>query len=467
MERDKLTRANKITYTITDGTEVLTEGAETAQYLWNYMRHAVFNYNRWWARRRNGCLWSQELHKYYLPSLAGKLPPYPGKWVLGRELRDYWAGRKLSDRCYTYTVQEFDVAMRSWFANLKNNPKARPPRRCDHGRTLTFELGRNAKHLGDWCFRLTVLGGHITNRHAYIKIHIRPGLKVRDIKLIRLKQDGTGTVVYYIYQQPSPGTGIAGVDLGIINLATVAFQSGESILYSGRGVLSSDRYHQKRAAKCKPSNWRPGKADCKPSKRAKRYLQKAGNIRRLAVHNLTRHIIGQCTEHKVNELVIGDLRHIRDNKNWGKSGNQRLHAWPFAEIVRQLEYKGKEAGIKVTKVNERNTSKTCHVCGTIGTRRRRGLLVCHNCGVTINADVNGAFNILNKVSPAPVRAGVGVVGVLPTRSSSPARTETGEARLPSQIEPTWVARFDLRTWVIVQSRCDGISGDLEVAQQQM
>jgi len=33
----------------------------------------------------------------------------------------------------------------------------------------------------------------------------------------------------------------------------------------------------------------------------------------------------------------------------------------------------------------------------------RGLYVCKNCGTVINADVNGAVNILRRVSPNPVK----------------------------------------------------------------
>lgn len=49
-------------------------------------------------------------------------------------------------------------------------------------------------------------------------------------------------------------------------------------------------------------------------------------------------------------------------------------------------------------VNEKSTSKTCSGCSKVLKRNRktRGLYVCNECGLKINADVNGAANILDK-----------------------------------------------------------------------
>uniref|UniRef100_UPI003742FF9D zinc ribbon domain-containing protein n=1 Tax=Halopenitus persicus TaxID=1048396 RepID=UPI003742FF9D len=56
----------------------------------------------------------------------------------------------------------------------------------------------------------------------------------------------------------------------------------------------------------------------------------------------------------------------------------------------------------VEEVSERDTSKSCSCCGRKrdGNRVERGLYVCDECGTTANADVNGAENIRQKVSPS-------------------------------------------------------------------
>jgi len=472
----KLARSAKVTFTIVSDQDVLAAGHEQARCLWNFMRYCACSYNRRVQRWREGkiCILIEDKNGnvkdriYHRQSLAGRLPKgaYPGKYGIDKALRNE---RVLSDRCYTYTISEFDIAMKSWWGNLKSNPKARPPRYCKNPRQLTFELGRNAKHLGDWRFRLTVLGNHTPDRHAIVKMHVRPSIKVCDVKLIRVRSDGTGSIVYYTAPTQATGERIAAIDLGIINIAVVAFQSGESILYSGRGLLASNQWYQKKASRCKPSGWTKGKAESRQSKRNIRYRRKAGNIQKLAIHNVTRSIVDECVERGIGLIIMGDLKHIRKDKDWGKKGNQRLHAWPFAELLRQVTYKAEEVGIEVKAVSERNTSKSCHICGSIGRRVKRGLFKCPDCGVTMNADVNGAFGILNKVSPVPVVAGIGVDGILPTMPSPLAvMARIGEAQKAAVAnEPRFVAKFDLRNWSIVQTGCNGNLGDYDGCNHQM
>jgi putative transposase len=75
-----------------------------------------------------------------------------------------------------------------------------------------------------------------------------------------------------------------------------------------------------------------------------------------------------------------------------------LHGWAFDRFSNILEYKAKVEGIEVVEVSERDTSKTCCVCGTEDESQRveRGLYVCKehdDDGDAFNADVNGAENI--------------------------------------------------------------------------
>jgi IS605 OrfB family transposase len=444
-----ITRSAKITYTVLEGADILAHGHETARKLWNYTRWCLIGYNEK-LRIERGDSW--EVYRRNLPHARGE--KYPGGFGLQKELKDYWAAKELSDRCFSYTIKDFDIAMKSWFSNIKTNPQARPPKYSKGPRILNFEVGRNAKNIGEWTYKLTVLGGHIEKRHAVIKLHIQPGIKMRDIGLLRLQPDGTGVITFGKPTQDSPGDNIAGVDLGIINIAAIAFSNGDSILFTGKGILARNQWYQKRASQCKPKEWSKGKAESRQSERHKSYRRKAGNVQKLAVHNLTRHIINECILRSVGTIVMGDLTGIREDKDFGKRQNQQLHNWPFAEILRQIQYKAQEAGIEVITVSERNTSKCCHVCGQVGRRDPRGILTCQDCGFAINSDVNGAFNIMNKVSPVPAYAGVGVEAVLPGLPSPSAVTMgTGEAPL-SQIEPTFIAKFDLRNWSVAQTVCN-------------
>ncbi len=64
-------------------------------------------------------------------------------------------------------------------------------------------------------------------------------------------------------------------------------------------------------------------------------------------------------------------------------------------------------GIKVVKVNERNTSKICHKCGHKGIRVGSSFK-CPNCGYQSHADYNGAMNILKRAVSYMPTAGAGL-----------------------------------------------------------
>jgi len=418
-------RANRSTQAgvcVLSNAEVIQQGRELARCLWNYMRHCLVGNSFYLARIRGD-----------IPR-RGSLGSYPGKFTIQKGLQDYPAYRDLADRCASYTVADFDIAMRSWFSNLRSNPRARPPRRCEEPRTLTFEVGRNAKHLLDKTFRLTVLGGHIAERHAFIRLILPDGVKTSDIKLIRIKPDGSAVCCIYKQFAQSPGEHVAALDMGVVNIGCLAFDDGESILYNGRGLLSEYFYEQGRAARCKPSGWKgKGEQNSRMSTRKRSYLHKATGTRKLALHNVTHHMIDQCKKHEVGILVLGNLKSLANM-------NDTLSQWLRGEMACQLQYKGEEAGIKIVTISEAWTSQTCARCGKLGKREPRGMLSCLHCGAVWNSDLNGAVNILNRY-----RLGdLGVGGDFPAPPSL-AEPASGIGEVFAQMHPSFAAKCDLRT----------------------
>ena len=70
--------------------------------------------------------------------------------------------------------------------------------------------------------------------------------------------------------------------------------------------------------------------------------------------------------------------------------------FPYFKFVNYIEYKAKINGIRVIKISERNTSKICNRCSSIGKRPFQGLFKCSSCDLEYNADYNSALNILNR-----------------------------------------------------------------------
>ena len=193
-----------------------------------------------------------------------------------------------------------------------------------------------------------------------------------------------------------PTTKRASIDLGICNLATCVVESASAALvYSGRAVLSDWRYWTKRIASCESEL---KKTNGRDSSRGLSRLYRTRK-RRLdhAVESMLRDLFDRLETHSVTDLVVGDLKHIRDNADHGSVGNQKLHNfWPFAQIRRRIRELGEEYGIRVHFRSERGTSKHCSMCGQThkNGRMHRGLYRCERTGLTVNADVNGAYNIL-------------------------------------------------------------------------
>jgi putative transposase len=133
-------------------------------------------------------------------------------------------------------------------------------------------------------------------------------------------------------------------------------------------------------------------------KKAYRALKRLGHKERRVVndilHKTSRAIVDEALEND-SMIVLGKLKGIRKNGK-GRRFNRKLNnGFPYHRLSQFIEYKARWLGIKVIKVSERNTSKTCHRCGHIGLRAG-SLFKCPKCGYTCNADYNGAINILKR-----------------------------------------------------------------------
>jgi len=135
-------------------------------------------------------------------------------------------------------------------------------------------------------------------------------------------------------------------------------------------------------------------------------IKKIGNKERRVVddllHKISREIVNRAkSENAV--IVLGDLKGIRKQKK-GRKFNRKLNSFPYYRLSKFIEYKAAWEGIAVIKVNESNTSKLCSRCGSQGLRRN-GKFVCPNCGIELNADYNGALNILKRALGYMSKAG--------------------------------------------------------------
>ena len=112
------------------------------------------------------------------------------------------------------------------------------------------------------------------------------------------------------------------------------------------------------------------------------------------LHKISRAIVNEASEND-SMIVLGNLKGIRRNDK-GRRFNRKLNnGFPYHKLSRFIEYKARWLGIKIIRISERNTSKTCHKCGHKGIQVG-SLFKYPNYGYTCNADYNGAMNILKR-----------------------------------------------------------------------
>lgn len=123
-------------------------------------------------------------------------------------------------------------------------------------------------------------------------------------------------------------------------------------------------------------------------------------------------IVKHCLANKIGNMVVGEPKEIKQNIKLGKKNNQNFVNIPFGLFKQKLRSKCQYYGINCVETDEAYTSQKCSVCGIVdkNNRKHRGLYVCKNCGTALNADVNGGINILKKVAPKSLTAGIGSSG---------------------------------------------------------
>lgn len=122
------------------------------------------------------------------------------------------------------------------------------------------------------------------------------------------------------------------------------------------------------------------------------------------LHKATRLFVNYLVSKEINSVVVGYNKEWKQGINIGKVNNQNFVGIPYYKLLNMLTYKCVMEGISVVVTEESYTSKCsflddediCKHDIYKGKRVKRGLYQSSN-GRLINADVNGALNILKEV----------------------------------------------------------------------
>ena len=251
--------------------------------------------------------------------------------------------------------------------------------------------------------------------HQEVQIKLPPVLKGKKIKEIRIipKQHSRYFEIQYTYeveevQRKLNKNNALGIDLGINNLCTCVTNSGSSFIIDGRKLKSINQYYNKINAKLQSikdkqkierTTLRQKKITRKRNNRINDYLSKAA-----------RTIVNYCLNNDIGKLVLGYNEDFQRKSNIGSINNQNFVNIPYGKLRDKLIYLCKLYGIEFKLQEESYTSKASFFDGDeipiydkenpqeyifSGKRIKRGLYQT-SVGKLINADCNGALNILRK-----------------------------------------------------------------------
>lgn len=209
----------------------------------------------------------------------------------------------------------------------------------------------------------------------------------------------------------------ASVDLGVNNLAAVYYNCDSPQIYNGRAIKSINQYFNKKKAKLQSKLG----GEQHTSNKLRALSRKRTNKLNWELHNISSMIVNHLVSTNISMFVIGSNKNWKQDINIGKRNNQNFVSIPFSKFIQQLQYKCRRAGIKVVLTEESYTSKCSFIDREsvtkhkkyAGRRVKRGLFVSAN-GNVINADINGAANIMRKVVPdEQVYEGIEAVAIQP------------------------------------------------------
>ena len=252
--------------------------------------------------------------------------------------------------------------------------------------------------------------------HKKISIKIPPillGKKIKEIRIIP-KSNARFFEVQYTYEVKEVQSNLnknkaLAIDLGINNLCTCVTNTGESFIIDGKRLKSINQWFNKRNAYLQSIK---DKQDIKVkyTKRQSSNLRNRNNKVNDYMNKTSRKIIDYCLDNDIGTIVVGYNETFQKDVKLGKRNNQTFLNIPYGKLREKLEYLCKLYDINFVKQEESYTSKASFFDQDIipiynddnpkeykfsGNRIKRGLYQTRT-NKLINADINGALNILNK-----------------------------------------------------------------------
>lgn len=206
---------------------------------------------------------------------------------------------------------------------------------------------------------------------------------------------------------------VAAIDLGVNNLVAITTNKGQSLLVKDKSLKSINQFANKEIARIqsaqtilKPNN------KVVSSKQLMKVYQKRNRRIEHFIYCTASIVLKFCLENNISKLVIGKNKDWKQDVKLKKKNKQNFIQIPFNSLISKIKEKLSCYGIEVLEQEESYTSKASALdfdkipvyneksanIKFSGRRAKRGLYKTKQ-GVLINADLNGALNIMRKTFP--------------------------------------------------------------------
>lgn len=206
---------------------------------------------------------------------------------------------------------------------------------------------------------------------------------------------------------------VAVIDLGVNNFVAITTNKGQSLLVKDKSLKSINQFANKEIARIhsaqtilKPngkvvSSRQLSKVHQKRNRRIEHFMYCTASI-----------VLKFCLNNNVSKLIIGKNKEWKQEVKLKKKDKQNFIQIPFNSLITKIKEKLSCYGIEVLEQEESYTSKASALdfdkipvyngksvdTKFSGRRTKRGLYKTKQ-GVLINADLNGALNIMRKAFP--------------------------------------------------------------------
>lgn len=255
-------------------------------------------------------------------------------------------------------------------------------------------------------------------------VHLSNFKKINQVRIVPNNQLFCVEIVYSISIEDNlllDNGRYMSIDVGLDNLVTIVTNTGSNpVIVNGKGLKSNNQYYNKKKAHYQEVTKRMNNKSY--TNRLYRLTQKRNFKIEDSLHKISKFIVTSALSNNIHTIVIGNNKDWKRDISLGKIVNQSFVNIPHQKLIEKIVYKARNVGINVILTEESYTSGTSFLDGEspkkefYNKKRRihRGLFVSNN-GISINADVNAAYQIMKKVFPNVFVDGIEGVVLHPVR----------------------------------------------------